>query len=202
MKCKVRAKHQKQQSTTNKNGKRTKSNTEDPDTVRNALPKTRTRPAVDSDRTEKTLIHDRRTADPSTVEPTKMIPSSEPTAPSPTYLEAYRYLLAATTAAAATAAAPSPTYLEAQRYLLAATTAAAAPFTVVPNPASIKEGEDAVWNQRFEELKKFKEKHGHCRVPRNTPKLGVWVKKQRGVRRASNSEERTIKLQEIGLYDK
>ena len=58
------------------------------------------------------------------------------------------------------------------------------------------------WNQRFEELKKFKEKHGHCRVPRNTPKLGVWVKKQRGVRRASNSEERTIKLQEIGLYDK
>ena len=106
-----------------------------------------------------------------------MIPSSEPTA-------------------------PSPTYLEAQGYLLAATTAAAAPFTVVPNPASIKEGEDAVWNQRFEELKKFKEEHGHCRVPQKTPKLGNWAKEQRSARRrASNSEKRFNKLREIGLYD-
>ena len=65
-----------------------------------------------------------------------------------------------------------------------------------------KEGQDALWNQRFEELQAFKEEHGHCRVPRNKPKLGLWAKKQRGERRASNSEERTIKLQEIGLYDK
>ena len=57
-------------------------------------------------------------------------------APSPTYLEAQRYLLAATTAAAAIAAsaAQSPTYLEAQRYLLAATTAAAATAAAASTP--------------------------------------------------------------------
>ena len=66
-----------------------------------------------------------------------------------------------------------------------------------------KEGEDAVWNQRFEELQAFKEAHGHVRVPRKTPKLGFWAKEQRSARcRASNSEERVNKLREIGLYDK
>ena len=29
-----------------------------------------------------------------------------------------------------------------------------------------QEREDAVWNQRFEELRELKEEHGHCRVPR------------------------------------
>ena len=66
-----------------------------------------------------------------------------------------------------------------------------------------KERDHDMWNQRFEELEKFQEEHGHCRVPHKTPKLGQWVKNQRKPsRRASNSEERVIKLQEIGLYDK
>ena len=67
-----------------------------------------------------------------------------------------------------------------------------------------KKKQDAdIWNQRFEELQAFKEEYGHCHVPRKTPKLGAWVKAQRGARRrASNSEEKRAKLQEIGLYDK
>ena len=64
-----------------------------------------------------------------------------------------------------------------------------------------KEGEDALWNQRFKELQAFKKEHGHCRVPQKTPKLGWWVTKQRGAsRRASNSKERVTKLRNIGLY--
>ena len=65
-----------------------------------------------------------------------------------------------------------------------------------------KEEEHKIWNQRFEELQAFKEEHGHCRVHQKTPKLGIWAKEQRSARRrASNSEERRAKLQEIGLYD-
>ncbi|OEU11360.1 hypothetical protein FRACYDRAFT_143813, partial [Fragilariopsis cylindrus CCMP1102] len=39
-----------------------------------------------------------------------------------------------------------------------------------------KERDDAVWNQRFEELKKFRDEHGHCRVPQGSGKFGTWVK--------------------------
>lgn len=64
--------------------------------------------------------------------------TTKPAAPSPTFLEAQRYLLATTTAAAATVAtaAPLPIFLEAQRYLLAATTSAAAAVTVASTPAA------------------------------------------------------------------
>ena len=63
-----------------------------------------------------------------------------------------------------------------------------------------KEREHKMWNQRFEELKRFKEEHGHCRVPQKTPKLGPWVMHQKGKDRASNSKERVAKLRNIGLY--
>jgi len=38
------------------------------------------------------------------------------------------------------------------------------------------------WNQRLEELKQFKQKHGHCMVPSryaDNPELGIWVGTQR-----------------------
>ena len=38
------------------------------------------------------------------------------------------------------------------------------------------------WSQRLEELKRFKEKHGHCQVPSRyaeAPELGIWVGTQR-----------------------
>ena len=59
-----------------------------------------------------------------------------------------------------------------------------------------------LWNQRFKELQKFKEKHGHCRVPGKTPKLGAWVMNQKSPRfRASNSKEKVDKLRNIGVYE-
>jgi hypothetical protein len=38
------------------------------------------------------------------------------------------------------------------------------------------------WNQRFEELKHYKDIHGHCLVPSRyptNPELGIWVGTQR-----------------------
>ena len=59
-----------------------------------------------------------------------------------------------------------------------------------------------VWNQRYEELKKFKEEHGHCRVPQKG-KSGMWVKHQRYTKaiRIARSEEKTAKLEAIGCFD-
>eukprot|EP00586_Coscinodiscus_wailesii_P005696 CAMPEP_0172480494 /NCGR_PEP_ID=MMETSP1066-20121228/5665_1 /TAXON_ID=671091 /ORGANISM="Coscinodiscus wailesii, Strain CCMP2513" /LENGTH=95 /DNA_ID=CAMNT_0013241853 /DNA_START=130 /DNA_END=414 /DNA_ORIENTATION=+ len=39
-----------------------------------------------------------------------------------------------------------------------------------------------VWMMRYEELKLYKARNGHCRVPQNSAEnkaLGIWVKKQR-----------------------
>jgi hypothetical protein len=42
---------------------------------------------------------------------------------------------------------------------------------------------DDKWNVHFRELVRFREKHGHCMVPKNTynenPPLGLWVQRQR-----------------------
>lgn len=68
---------------------------------------------------------------------------------------------------------------------------------------------DLAWNQRFEELKMYKKKNGHCLVPARygaNPKLGRWVNNQR-VRYHSNKSgnrgellnERVKKLESIGF---
>ena len=58
-----------------------------------------------------------------------------------------------------------------------------------------------VWDRRLEELKKFKDDHGHCRLPQKG-QLGMWAKEQRGSRgRARNSKERIAKLEAIGLFE-
>jgi len=57
------------------------------------------------------------------------------------------------------------------------------------------------WNEKFEELQKFKEKHGHCRVPIHSGKLGQWVENQRRSIKHSNIEDRIAKLHAIGLFD-
>jgi hypothetical protein len=65
-----------------------------------------------------------------------------------------------------------------------------------------KERSDATWNHRLEELKQFKDEHGHCRVPQKSCKLGKWAKEQRRTRiRARNNKERIAKLEAIGLFD-
>ena len=62
--------------------------------------------------------------------------------------------------------------------------------------------DDAVWNQRFEELKKYFDENGNCNVPRKTPKLGSWVHMQRNKKhiRAAHTEERKSKLRKLGSF--
>ncbi|OEU08651.1 hypothetical protein FRACYDRAFT_196285 [Fragilariopsis cylindrus CCMP1102] len=65
-----------------------------------------------------------------------------------------------------------------------------------------KECEDTTWNQRYEELLYFKEKHGHCRVPQRTSgKLGLWVRSMRSTARRPKCNEKMEKLKAVGLFD-
>ena len=65
-----------------------------------------------------------------------------------------------------------------------------------------KECEDTMWNQRYEELLYFKEKHGHCRVPQRTSgKLGLWVRSMRSTARRPKCKEKMEKLKAVGLFD-
>jgi len=60
---------------------------------------------------------------------------------------------------------------------------------------------DVRWEAMFEELRKFKEREGHCKVPArfsDNPKLGIWVSTQRG-QRLKISKERAAKLDSIGF---
>ncbi|MBF8981938.1 Helicase associated domain protein [Lutibacter sp. B2] len=53
------------------------------------------------------------------------------------------------------------------------------------------------WNKRFDELKKYKEEHGQCNVPKNNG-LGSWVASQKA-RKNKLSEEQINKLNELEL---
>jgi hypothetical protein len=65
-----------------------------------------------------------------------------------------------------------------------------------------KEHEDAMWNQRYEELKKFKDEHGHCHVPRKSSgKLGIWVKNMKSTSRRPKCNEKIEKLEAIGFFE-
>merc|ERR1712194_784542 len=60
---------------------------------------------------------------------------------------------------------------------------------------------DARWEIMFEELRKFKDREGHCNVPQNysdNSELGVWVKNHRA-KRLKISKERASKLDSIGF---
>ena len=63
------------------------------------------------------------------------------------------------------------------------------------------------WNARFQELKSYKVKHGHCNVPRSAGKLGGWVQTQRKQYRLLQegkqsriTDERVGKLKSIGFH--
>ena len=59
---------------------------------------------------------------------------------------------------------------------------------------------EAAWRLQFEELKAYKEKNGHCNVPRSEGKFGRWVMEQRGLYKACKlSKERIDALKEIGF---
>eukprot|EP00578_Thalassiosira_sp_NH16_P022992 CAMPEP_0181083980 /NCGR_PEP_ID=MMETSP1071-20121207/4453_1 /TAXON_ID=35127 /ORGANISM="Thalassiosira sp., Strain NH16" /LENGTH=396 /DNA_ID=CAMNT_0023165687 /DNA_START=255 /DNA_END=1445 /DNA_ORIENTATION=+ len=56
---------------------------------------------------------------------------------------------------------------------------------------------EAQWDDRFKELVKYKEKHGHCKVPAQNSELGNWVWRQR--KASYLSEERIDRLTTIGF---
>ena len=64
-----------------------------------------------------------------------------------------------------------------------------------------KERDDAMWNQRFEELREFKDEHGHCRVPQGSGKFGTWVKHLRSTAKGPKCSEKIAKLEAIGFFD-
>ena len=63
--------------------------------------------------------------------------------------------------------------------------------------------DDELWARRFEELREFREKHGHVRVParwRGNVPLGRWVVHQRELYRAGEIEpDRAKWLEELGM---
>lgn len=59
------------------------------------------------------------------------------------------------------------------------------------------------WDERFGQLKAFKERFGHCNVPRDGaehPQLGGWVKRQRDIRKHGTLDaDRFYRLNQIGF---
>ena len=69
-------------------------------------------------------------------------------------------------------------------------------------------GKYVIWEERFEELKEYRKKHGHsCNVPRNyqaNKQLGIRVNNQRSLykkfqngEKSSMTKERILKLESI-----
>ncbi len=63
--------------------------------------------------------------------------------------------------------------------------------------------DDELWDLRFAELVRYREEHGHTRVPakwRRNPSLGNWLAHQRGLYRAGTIEpDRAQRLGELGV---
>ena len=56
------------------------------------------------------------------------------------------------------------------------------------------------WDERLDELTKYKSEHGHCKVPQSQGSLGRWADKQRAKRkRGKLSEGRVKKLEGLGF---
>lgn len=53
---------------------------------------------------------------------------------------------------------------------------------------------DSQWNEYFEELKAFCQKHGHCRVTGKHDKLAAWVERQRTAKTKNQLPARRVKL--------
>ena len=65
----------------------------------------------------------------------------------------------------------------------------------------LKERNNSMWDQRFGELKKFRDEHGHCRVPQGSGKLGQWVMHMRQTSRRPKSKDKIDKLEATGFFD-
>mmetsp|Transcript_37453 Transcript_37453/g.79000 ORF Transcript_37453/g.79000 Transcript_37453/m.79000 type:complete len:567 (+) Transcript_37453:18-1718(+) len=58
--------------------------------------------------------------------------------------------------------------------------------------ARVAKNRRATWEERFEELKEYKEEHGHCVVPKNHGPLGSWVRAQRHLMKEKEAMESSI----------
>ncbi|WP_080132990.1 DEAD/DEAH box helicase [Chlamydia suis] len=62
---------------------------------------------------------------------------------------------------------------------------------------------EEAWEENFLELKRFREEHGHCKVPQRypqNPQLASWVSKQRvDFKKGDLSEDRIARLEELGF---
>ncbi len=57
-----------------------------------------------------------------------------------------------------------------------------------------------LWEHRFDDLRQWKQTHGHCNVPKAEGKLGRWVVRQRELRKKSKLEpERQVRLDNLGF---
>ena len=67
----------------------------------------------------------------------------------------------------------------------------------------ISDPRDVAWYGKLDELRAFKAKRGHCDVPQNHGKLGIWVNNQRraykGHQRGNQSDERRKALDDLGF---
>ena len=60
------------------------------------------------------------------------------------------------------------------------------------------------WDERFKQLKEYKEKNGHCRVPKKykaNPQLGNWVSTQRYLYKKKNQDRETITEEQINRLE-
>lgn len=65
---------------------------------------------------------------------------------------------------------------------------------------SIQERYDSQWEEFFQRLVSFQQKHGHCRVPTKHEKLVSWIERQRIARKKQLlPEEREKRLEEVGF---
>ena len=56
------------------------------------------------------------------------------------------------------------------------------------------------WEERYEELEKYKHKYGDCRVPSTFDALGTWLDQQRRTfRRKTLLDDQVERLNEVGL---
>ena len=59
----------------------------------------------------------------------------------------------------------------------------------------------SAWSQNYFLLKKYRDEHGHCKAPRNVPKIGCFVNNSRSqFKKGKLSQERIDKLDKIGFY--
>ena len=77
------------------------------------------------------------------------------------------------------------------------------------SPPTKPQNQSGKWNERYQELVKFQQEHGHCSVPSqfpSNPPLAQWVKRQRYQRKifkegqhSTMTEERKILLDNLGF---